>query len=250
MDQKIVQTLKTLGFTEYEAKAYVALAGLGMATAREVHEVSGVPQGRIYAVLRGLAENGYLEIQEGSPTYYHAEDPVEVINSLRDLFCKSVDESVQELRSLRYDTRPPSPFWSVHSEWGIKNRVQSLVRNARESVIIMAVNPEALRAFLPDLKKARKKVSLNIISNDKADFAGMNLRVHEPDEALLEFFMEMEMHRPAHVPEGKVDFFMLVDGREAVCVGYPDGKRTATVMRMPALCFMFEKLLRMLDPEI
>ncbi len=43
--QEILENLKVHGFTEYEAKAYVALVGLGMATAREICEIAAFLRG-------------------------------------------------------------------------------------------------------------------------------------------------------------------------------------------------------------
>jgi len=51
MQEGIVEGLRKLGLTEYEAKAYAALVGMGEASAREVHELSGVPRTRIYDIL-------------------------------------------------------------------------------------------------------------------------------------------------------------------------------------------------------
>ena len=65
MQKEVLDSLVMLGFTEYEAKAYAGLVGLGMGTAREVHEISGVPHGRIYSVLKNVAEKGYVTVQKG-----------------------------------------------------------------------------------------------------------------------------------------------------------------------------------------
>jgi Sugar-specific transcriptional regulator TrmB len=58
MEESIVVGLKKLGLTEYEARAYAALVGLGEATAREIHEASRVPRTRIYDILRDLGGKG------------------------------------------------------------------------------------------------------------------------------------------------------------------------------------------------
>ena len=51
MNDEVVGGLRKLGLTEYEAKSYAALVGLGEASAREVHEASGIPRTRAAATL-------------------------------------------------------------------------------------------------------------------------------------------------------------------------------------------------------
>jgi len=54
----MIENLKKLGLSEYEAKVYVTLVGLGKATARE-NEASGVPRTRVYDVIEKLAFQGF-----------------------------------------------------------------------------------------------------------------------------------------------------------------------------------------------
>ena len=46
--------LEEAGLSPYQADAYVTLLALGSASASEIATASGVPQPRIYDVLRGL----------------------------------------------------------------------------------------------------------------------------------------------------------------------------------------------------
>ena len=247
----MVESLKTYGFTTYEAKAYVALVGLGMATAREVCEVSTVPQGRIYTVLQSLANRGFVEIQEGSPTFYHAEDPVEAFRLLKEEYCNSVDNSVEQLKQLHFEARPASPFWSIHSDTGIRSRLKMLIRNADEDLIVFAQDPQMLRLVHDDLRTAGKRVNLSVLVPDKSAFAGVNLRVYEMSEPLAAMFAEMAQRSAKMRRAGwKTDLFMIIDGMDAITVGSQSGNRMATVISMPAVCFMMKKLIEMLDPVV
>lgn len=251
MMPEMVESLKTYGFTTYEAKAYVALVGLGMATAREVCEVSTVPQGRIYTVLQSLANRGFVEIQEGSPTFYHAEDPVEAFRLLKEEYCTSVDASVEQLKQLHFEARPASPFWSIHSDTGIRSRLKMLIRNADEDLIVFAQDPQFLRYLHDDLRTAGKRVNLSILVPDKSAFAGVNLRVYEMSEPLAAMFAEMAQRSAKMRRAGwRTDLFMIIDGMDAITVGSQAGRRMATVISMPAVCFMMKRLIEILDPVV
>lgn len=75
--------LAELGLSNYEARVYRALLGLGPATASEISETSGVPSGRIYDVLNGLEGRGLVRIRESrEPTRYVAIDPEAAVDRL------------------------------------------------------------------------------------------------------------------------------------------------------------------------
>ncbi|WP_243670604.1 hypothetical protein [Methanoculleus chikugoensis] len=69
MTAEIVPGLRALGMNEYAASVYSTLVGLQKATARDIHEVSGVPpRGRIYEILNDLTRRGgFIAVEEGSP---------------------------------------------------------------------------------------------------------------------------------------------------------------------------------------
>lgn len=67
--------LGELGLSSYEEKSYRTLLSLGRATATELAEASGVPKGRIYDVLNGLAARDIVRAIETDPRSYEAVAP-------------------------------------------------------------------------------------------------------------------------------------------------------------------------------
>lgn len=251
MPEKLAENLKNYGLTEYEAKAYVAIVGLGTGTAREICEISGVPQGRIYTVLNALAERGFVGIQEGTPTFYLAENPVEVFAAIKDDYCSSIDGMIEDLRKLNYEAKPPSPFWSIHSEQGIVTREKMLIRYAEQDIIIIIKDPGPLRPLLRDLKAAKKQVNLTILSNEKEKFTNLGLRVEVMSNDLSGLFREMEELGPMMKDANwDTELFMLIDGVTAFTAGYRAGRKKATVIKMPPVCYMIKRLIGMLEPAV
>ncbi|ADN35076.1 transcriptional regulator, TrmB [Methanolacinia petrolearia DSM 11571] len=249
MPEELVENLRNYGFTEYEAKAYTAIVGLGRGTAREICEISGVPQGRIYTVLNTLADRAFLEIQEGTPTFYLAENPAEVFAAIKDEYCNSIDEMIEDLRKLNYEAKPPSPFWSIHSEQGIINREKMLIRYAEHDIIIIIKDPAPLRPLLRDLKAAKKQVKLTILSDNIERSTYEALRIEEMSSDLSGLFMEMGRLGPVMKDPGwKTELFMIIDGVTAFTAGYRAGRKSATVIKMPPICFMMKRLIEILEP--
>lgn len=70
-----VQRLAVVGFSRYEAEAFLALLGRRESTAMEVAERAGVPRQRIYDVLESLHEKGLITIRPGRPARHSACSP-------------------------------------------------------------------------------------------------------------------------------------------------------------------------------
>lgn len=164
MKESIVEGLKKLGLTEYEAKAYAALVGLGEATAREIHEASRVPRTRIYDILRDLAEKGFVEFISGSPTYYRVVEPERVMERMREDLLATIDLSERELKSLNLDVQGSSPVWCVRNEWAIKNRIRDFLGTVDKDLTIFCQNSD----FLKDWFKIKGRIAMQKVSN----FAG------------------------------------------------------------------------------
>lgn len=249
--QEIIAALRKQGFTEYEAQAYLALVRLGKSTAREIGETAHVPQGRVYSILNTLAARGFVNIQEGSPATYFAPDPAEVFTAIRDEYCDAVNELIRQLKEQRSGPETPSPFWTISSERGLHIMVRAALRNAQKEVIIMTGDPRHLRPFVPSLKTAAKRVCLSILATDKAAFAGLGLKVRLMGRELSA--MLNEMHKAGGVMQYddlSGECFLLIDGTLALSIGFREGKKNATVIRMPTLCFMMRNLIGITEPDI
>ncbi|MCQ1536152.1 TrmB family transcriptional regulator [Methanosarcina sp. KYL-1] len=118
MTLKLINNLQKLGFTENEAKIYASLVCLKTATAREIYETSGVPRPKVYKVLRGMAEKGYVQITEGEPTHFSCIRPEELISRIRADFMLSLNETFYGLHALSLEDEAPSSGKSA--ELGIR----------------------------------------------------------------------------------------------------------------------------------
>ncbi|NGM69660.1 TrmB family transcriptional regulator [Natronolimnobius sp. AArcel1] len=79
----LIDTLEEAGLSPYQADAFVTLLELGSASATDVAQASSVPDPRIYDVLRGLEEKGYIETYEQDSLHARAHDPADVLEDLR-----------------------------------------------------------------------------------------------------------------------------------------------------------------------
>ncbi|WP_224448705.1 TrmB family transcriptional regulator [Haloprofundus salilacus] len=90
-------TLERTGLTQYEADAYIATVELGSAPATEIADACGVPQARIYDVLRNLESDGYIETYQQGSLHARAHDPSAVVGDLQ-AYAETVTNAAAEIR--------------------------------------------------------------------------------------------------------------------------------------------------------
>jgi sugar-specific transcriptional regulator TrmB len=78
-------SLRDLGLSEYEARAYRALLRTGPTTAKDLSRASEVPMGRVYDVLNSLEQHNLVRSQAASrPKKYAAVEPDAALDRLLD----------------------------------------------------------------------------------------------------------------------------------------------------------------------
>ncbi len=144
-------SLRDLGLSEYEARAYRALLKTGATTAKELSRASDVPMGRIYDVLNSLEQYNLIRSQAASrPKKYVGVEPDTALDRLlankrrelqekADQYEQIVDELVDEL-----DAAEPvqGQFWTAAV--GPEETVDLLLERltaADERLVMVAATP-------------------------------------------------------------------------------------------------------------
>lgn len=204
-------TLEDAGLSPYQAEAYVTVLDLGAASATTVAEASGVPDPRIYDVVRSLAEEGYVETYEQGSLHVRAHSPADVLSDLRSRATRLVDAADEIER--RWERPPPAS-----NEASIVTRFETVLDRARgflreaEFQAQLSLSPEQFADLRPTLERAHERgvnVRLSIHTGpDGADDPGDLLDA----ETLADVCTEAR-HRPLPAP-----FIVLVD-RTRACFG-------------------------------
>jgi sugar-specific transcriptional regulator TrmB len=92
-----MSSLRDLGLSEYEARAYRALLKTGATTAKELSRASDVPMGRIYDVLNSLEQYNLIRSQAASrPKKYVAVEPETALDRLLASKRRELEEKVEQ----------------------------------------------------------------------------------------------------------------------------------------------------------
>src|SRR5690348_11035601 len=98
--ESMVERLTRLGFSLYEAKAYVGLLVSGEQTGYGLSNLTGVPQPKVYETLRRLVERGAVIQTVEKPATYSAIPAEQLLNALDSDFKLRLREAKKDLEQL------------------------------------------------------------------------------------------------------------------------------------------------------
>ena len=205
--EELTAVLEEAGLSPYQSEAYVTLLDLGSASATDIAEASGVPDPRIYDVLRDLESKGYVETYKQGSLQARAHDPEEVMESLHSR-AQRLSAAATEIED-RWET--PGLEENVVS---IVKRFETVIQRAEQFVgeaenqVQLSVTTDQFRRLRPALAEAYDRgvtIKLSIHTAHEAD------RSELPTEDELVGACTEARHRPLPSP-----FFTLVD-RSKTC---------------------------------
>ncbi len=98
LPRHLKESLKDLGFTEYETSIYLTLVTEGSLNAKELSKKSKVPYSRIYQILQSLIGKGFVyRDEEDRPTQYSATPPMDAIQNAKERYFDDVNKKAKNL---------------------------------------------------------------------------------------------------------------------------------------------------------
>ncbi len=154
-DTSPAQLLQRLGFTDYEAQAYVCLVGNGELNGYELAKHSGIPRANVYAVLDKLVERGaVLQVQAGKGRRYAAVAPQTLLRGIGADHERVLTMADQALGGLAQAARPASVF-DLRGEQLLRHALQ-LIDACKERLLI-AIQPQEAAVLASALRQARAR---------------------------------------------------------------------------------------------
>lgn len=220
----VVEQLMDLGLTSYEAKAYVALAGLGPSEPKRVASDARIPYPSAYTALKTLESKGWVEQVVRKPVTYRAKKP----GSLKAMVSSRVEDVFKELERV-YRSEPTETAELVYTLRGrekVLNKIYEMLRAAKESAIVVAPSMGLEDAKLMELLA-------ELVGR------GVGVRAVCDDEAIGLLPPGVEIRTG-----NQVAFDLLVDDKVAL-IGLPDHSACGWV-DSPAVASHFKQFLELL----
>jgi Cd2+/Zn2+-exporting ATPase len=208
--------LAAIGFSEYEAKVYLALLEENPATGYQISKSSGVPRSMVYEALGRLSSKGaVLQTEERRATLYRPVPP----DALLDRYLNEHRDRIRRLRTGLADlftARDEDLVWSIKGAEAVyAYAAQLLDAAAREALLVLS--DAALQALrVPVVAAFDRGVTLGTLLTGEGELDVGQVARHPPLESELQELTGM--------------LVVVVDGSQ-VLIASGDGQTRATVSR-------------------
>lgn len=170
--ERLVDPLRRLGLTEYEARAYVSLAELGPSTPRDVAQRAKIPYPSAYDALKTLVSKGWAEAAASRPTMYSPRAPAaigrETIAGLKETF-EQLDRVYRDVSSR---TPRAEMIYAIMGRDKVLRKVFEMLDRAEKRVTLVLPWNSALKdqvaRRLQDLERRNVEVRLMTDSSEAA----------------------------------------------------------------------------------
>jgi Cd2+/Zn2+-exporting ATPase len=182
----LLDQLGRIGFTEYEAKVYLALLADNPATGYQVSKRSGVPRSMVYETLSRLHSKGIvLETVEGRATLYRPLSPEQFLDqhqSEHEQLVTSLRVGLQELYTQEEDDR----VWSIRGRSSALSYASQLIRQA-STVAFLILADDDLEALRDDIVTAIDHgLEANVLLTGQGNLQRGRVAHHPPLESELQ----------------------------------------------------------------
>ncbi len=195
----LLESLKSLGLTKYEALVYIGLLQVTGATATEVHEISGVPRASVYPVLDRLAQKELVSVSHTTPKRFDAIPPARGIENMMRRIEEDAEKALVALdlfyREKDAESRGSQELiWTIYGEENIKTRLSDMFRGAERSVEMLVAGSLLQGGVLPLLKSIPESVQVDILTDSWKGEQPSRFRVR---------IHPLGAHCEVHAPPGK-----------------------------------------------
>ncbi|MFN2180641.1 MAG: TrmB family transcriptional regulator [Candidatus Promineifilaceae bacterium] len=178
--------LTEIGFTEYEAKVYLAMLRVYPATGYQLSKESGVPRSMVYETLKRLhARGAALETIEGRSTLYRPLPPEALLAKHAEDVGRLLGDLHTELGAL-YEKKIDNRVWTIKGETAVNIYAAKLINEAQEELYLVLTD-DVLAGLNSDILAAHDRgVDLNVLLTGESRLEIGRVAYHPPLESELQ----------------------------------------------------------------
>ena len=206
--------LTKIGFTEYEAKVYLALLHENPTTGYQLSKKSGVPRSMVYEALGRLSARGAaLETIEGRATLYRPIPPGVLLDRYEE-------EQQQMMANLRegldkiYQSSDEDKVWSISGQRAIYSYAAQMLREVQHEVYAV-LSDAAISALDKEFQSVcQRGVEINALLTGETKLACGQVAFHPPLESEI---------------QGLVDTLVIVTDNQKALIASTNHETIATI---------------------
>jgi len=129
---KIIESLKELGFNTYESKVYLALLKKYPATGYEISQIADIPQSRAYDTLKALEKEKIVVASNSKPVTYTPIKPTELTQRFKRKVNSTLEFLNKSLPNVKEDYT--EPILSISGSANIREKVAEIIKNSKKEI--------------------------------------------------------------------------------------------------------------------
>jgi sugar-specific transcriptional regulator TrmB len=232
MDEDVVGRLIELGFSQYEAQAYLGLVGKEPMTGYALANATGIPQPKVYETLRRLERKGVAVPLPGDPARFVALPPAQLLSQLEGDFRRRLsDAEVGLARATAADGETELTVMRVARSWNvIEKSAVDLLGEARRHVYVSINLDDPARVIEAVERLDSRGIPSEILHFGEAPLNVSHGRLlrHETTDGIL--YRHHQARHLAIVADGsKVLWSLAADGRAWESVSADDALLAAAI---------------------
>jgi len=146
-----------LGFTEYEGRTFSSLLKLKASGIKEISLNSGVPQNKLYGIIKKFENLGILSLVSVEPKKYQLINSKNFIKEKIKKKQERLKEMMQNLRNIRSYREDNFVFSLIKGQRAIMNKLVGLNKNARKEIFGVQRNWKYWGEGIREMEKAVKR---------------------------------------------------------------------------------------------
>ena len=229
MNSGAVERLVRIGFSEYEAQAYVTLLRLHLVTGEMLAQGSGIPRSLGSCIAEQLVQRGAAIRLPTDGILKYAPIPAdELLDRLQQEHADLIVSIRTELQSYT-SALDPDPVWNIEGEANILARAEDMIHRATKRIYVGAL-PATVEAMRSALESAtERKVQVVVYTTGRLELLGARVIVTPCPEAESE-------------QRSGVGLILVRDGQEALVGEWLAPRRAqASWTRAPTLVSITEQ---------
>ena len=183
----VVGVLGDLGFTEYEAKVYLALVRESPLTGYAVARASGVPRSKVYEVLGGMSGRGEVLVSHGEPVRYAPLPPPELIASRRRQAEDALSAAAEGLERHARGSGGSDLIWDITGRGEVLGRLREVIGRSERKVLLQVWQEDAPEVREELAAAAGRGVEVVVVAYGEPDYPFATVYLHEPGPEQITF---------------------------------------------------------------
>lgn len=168
ISSKLLNSLKTLGLSDYEAKVYSVLTLFDNAEPKKLIEYLEISKPSVYESLRSLESRGLVVLINTKPSVYKAVNSKMAMKILMDVHEEAFKDASCELMNLEKENireKSTEPLWTIHGKNNVSYKLKNMIKNVSKE--IDGVMSDNYLPYIEPLTGKGLKFRLLIISEEK-----------------------------------------------------------------------------------